>query len=413
MKLLTKINRNYLLLLSLILIVVSITGYFILHSIIKDDTKEALIEKEALIQKQITETGNIPNLYPVIEVKKINSKTIEKPLFKEIYIQNKKEDELEPFIEYSNQIKIMDTYYSIKLRQSTFENEDLATMLAIALFILLFSAFVISFFFTIKMNKTIWADFGKNLHEIESFNFNENKKLNLLKSDIEEFDRLNKVINNLTEKLKTDYLSLKEFTENASHEIQTPLSIVLLNLEEVLQHELNEDVFKKVVASINAIKRLSTLNQSLILLTKIENRQFVADKTLTINDIVKQKVQEFASLFETKKLKVELHIEQDFTLKMNEQLAELLINNLLSNALNHNITGGNIQIFINDKEFKICNTGALNSLTNETIFNRFAKGNSKSYGLGLAIVKNICKTHNLEIHYLKNERHCFIINPKF
>ncbi len=105
---------------------------------------------------------------------------------------------------------------------------------------------------------------------------------------------------------------MKEFTENASHEIQTPLSIVLLNLEEVLQQELNQETFKKVVSSINAVKRLSTLNQSLILLTKIENMQFKAENTLSLNDIIQKKMQEFASLFESKKLNVRIQGEQNF-----------------------------------------------------------------------------------------------------
>jgi len=412
MKFLTKINRNYFLLLTLILIGVSIPGYFVIQVIILKDAKENILEKEYLIEKHLLKTGDIPNIYPTIEVKIIDRKTIEKPLFKEVLIENENEEELEPFLEYSNQVKIGYQYYSIKLRQSSFERADLAIILALFLFILLLSAFGISFFITKKMNKSIWAEFEHNLREIENFSFSENKKLNLVNSDIEEFDRLDRVVNNLTEKLRSDYLSLKEFTENASHEIQTPLSIVLLNLEEVLQQEMTADTFKKVVSSINAIKRLSTLNQSLILLTKIENRQFKADKILIINDIVRRKVQEFETFFETKKLKIELHLEQDFKLKINEQLAELLIGNLLSNAVNHNIPGGSIRIFIQEKELKICNTGETNSLTDKTIFNRFAKGNSKSYGLGLAIVKNICETYNLEIHYSTNELHCFTITPK-
>jgi len=412
MKFLTKINRNYFLLLTLILIGVSIPGYFVIQVIILKDAKENILEKEYLIEKHLLKTGDVPNIYPTIEVKIIDRKTIEKPLFKEVLIENEHEEELEPFLEYSNQVKIGDQYYSIKLRQSSFERADLAIILALFLFILLLSAFGISFFITKKMNKSIWAEFEHNLREIENFSFSENKKLNLVNSDIEEFDRLDRVVNNLTEKLRSDYLSLKEFTENASHEIQTPLSIVLLNLEEVLQQEMTADTFKKVVSSINAIKRLSTLNQSLILLTKIENRQFKADKILIINDIVRRKVQEFETFFETKKLKIELHLEQDFKLKINEQLAELLIGNLLSNAVNHNIPGGSIRIFIQEKELKICNTGETNSLTDKTIFNRFAKGNSKSYGLGLAIVKNICETYNLEIHYSTNELHCFTITPK-
>lgn len=412
MKFITKINRNYFFLLTLVLLGVSISGYFIIQAIILNDAKESLLEREFLIEKHILKTGEIPNIYPTIEVKIINHPITDKPQFKEVQIENELENELEPFLEYSNQVKIGDWYYSIKLRQSSFERADLALILALFLFILLLSAFAISYLITGKMNKSIWAQFEHNLGEIEKFSFHEKQNLNLIKTDIEEFDRLDKVVTDLTEKLRSDYFSLKEFTENASHEIQTPLSIVLLNLEEVLQQDLNSETFQKVVSSINAIKRLSSLNQSLILLTKIENRQFKAEQLIILNDIVRRKISEFEPFFETKKLNVELHSEQDFKMIINEQLAELLIGNLLTNAVNHNIQGGRIHISIQENKLEIYNTGEENSLTDNTIFNRFAKSNSKSFGLGLAIVKNICETYNLEIHYHKNDFHCFIITSK-
>lgn len=412
MKFLTKINRNYFFLLTLILLGVSISGYFIIQAIILNDAKESLLEREFLIKKHILKTGEIPNIYPTVEVKIIDRRVTDKPQFKEVEIENELEKELEPFLEYSSQVKIGDWYYSIKLRQSSFERADLALILALFLFILLLSAFAISYLITGKMNKSIWAQFEHNLGEIEKFSFHEKQNLNLIKTDIEEFDRLDKVVTDLTEKLRSDYFSLKEFTENASHEIQTPLSIVLLNLEEVLQQDLNSETFQKVVSSINAIKRLSSLNQSLILLTKIENRQFKAEQLIILNDIVRRKISEFEPFFETKKLNVELHSEQDFKMIINEQLAELLIGNLLTNAVNHNIQGGRIHISIQENKLEIYNTGEENSLTDNTIFNRFAKSNSKSFGLGLAIVKNICETYNLEIHYHKNDFHCFIITSK-
>ncbi len=102
-----------------------------------------------------------------------------------------------------------------------------------------------------------------------------------------------------------------------------------------------------------------------------------------------------------------------FLVKINDQLAEVLINNLLSNAINHNIEGGIIQISVNENELKICNSGEINSLQDEFIFKRFTKGHSTSFGLGLSIVKKICETHNLEVNYQKNELHCFTIQPKF
>ncbi|MEI6347039.1 MAG: HAMP domain-containing sensor histidine kinase [Bacteroidota bacterium] len=411
MRFLTKINRNYFYLLTIILCVISIVGYFVLHAIILNETKDNLIEKENLIKSQISTTAELPNLYPLIEVKKIVQITDDKPIIKEIYIQNEEEDESELFLEYSNQLKIKDSFYSIKIRQASFESEDLVAIIGFSFLLLLISSFGISFIITKKMNKTIWTDFELNLNEIEQFNFKSNSNISLKNSNIEEFDRLNKVVISLTEKLKLDYLALKEFTENASHEIQTPLSIALLNLEELLQEDLSEDFLNKIVSSINAVKRLSSLNKNLILLAKIENNQFTADKKLiiNINNIVKQKVIDFAPLFEVKKLDVEIINQQEFKLNINEQLVDILIGNLLSNAVNHNVADGKIEIWVNENELKFCNTGEKSSLTQETIFNRFVKGNSKSFGLGLAIVKNICDTHRLDIQYTQAELHCFTI----
>ncbi len=412
MKFLDKVNRNFFILLAIILIVSSVAGYFVLRQVILSETRESLVEKEILLRKQITETLEIPNLYPVIEVEKIVGLTGKEAQFRKIMIPVENENELEPYLEYSIEQKIGDNYYSIKLRQSVFENEDLVIILAFSLFVILSASFGISFYINRRINRTIWADFERNLQTIEHFNFSDKNKIELLSSDIEEFDRLNRVIESLTEKLKADYGSLKEFTENASHEIQTPLAVALLNLDEILQHDLSEEDFKKTLTIINALKRLSMLNQSLILLAKIENRQFMADKVISFKAEINRKIEEFAALFESKKLHVELKSEQDFVLNMNSELVDLLLNNLLSNAINHNRVEGNILILVYQNELKICNTGESGLLTDETIFNRFTKGNSKSYGLGLAMVKNICDTHNLDIHYTKDKLHCFTIRKK-
>jgi signal transduction histidine kinase len=412
MKFLTRINRNYLVLFALIMAGVTVAGYLILHVIIMREAKEKLLTKEYIIEKQIRSTGEIPNLHPIIDVRKTDGKELIKPSFREVVIRNEMENENEIFLEYSNKIKINDSYYLIKLRQSAFENEDLVLILALTLFTLLASAFIISFFVTKRMNKTVWADFEHNLHEIESFSLSKNNDITLLESDTEEFGRLNKVINNLTEKLKSDYLVQKEFTENASHEIQTPLSIALINLEEILQQDLKEETFQKTATVITALKRLSSLNQSLILLSKIENKQFGVGKSVSLKEILARKLDEFSVLLETKTLEVKVQIEQDFQIEINEQLAEILINNLLSNAVNHNIRGGKISIIMQYGSLRICNTGEDNSLTNETIFNRFVSGNLKSYGLGLAIVRKICETNDLEINYYKDEQHCFILKIK-
>jgi len=412
MKFLTKINRNYLVLFSAVLVLLSFSGYFILKTILKENTKENLLSKAILVEKQIAETSQMPNLKPLVEVTEVTAQTVGIPKFSEKIIFNETETEQEAFIEYSSIIKVNSKYYSIKLREASVESEDLAISIAISIFTLLLAAFAISYFITKRLNKTTWNIFEHNLNQIENFDFREDKKIQFRTSNIDEFDRLNMVVNNLTKKLKKDYLSLKEFTENASHEIQTPLTIASLNLEEMLQQELTEESFRKVVTAINAVKRLSALNQNLLLLTKIENNQFASSGEVEFNDLIENKISEFDPLFKAQNIRVEVVEPSVFHAKINLQLAEILINNLLSNAVNHNFENGSVYISIQENGFKICNTGLPGLLNDETIFNRFVKGNSKSQGLGLAIVKQICDTNQMEIHYTKSEFHCFTITQK-
>ena len=412
MRFLTKINRNYLLPLTVILMVMIVAGYLILRIIITQEAKENLLSRMYLIEQQIKNTGEIPNLQPIIEVQKAAQETNISPSFRKVKIWNDLEKEDEVFLEYSGKVNIDGSWYIIKLRQFTFENEDLILILVLTLFMLLSSAFTISYFSTRKMNRTVWSSFEHNLHVIESYSLKQQEDIALEKSDIEEFERLSNIITDFTRKMKSDYLSLKEFTENASHEIQTPLSIALMNLEEILQYDIKEDLFQKVVNIFNSLKRLSAINQNLILLTKIENRQFDSSSEVSIHEKVLQKKDEFTGLFESKELDVKIQSEGDFVVRMNEYLSDVLVGNLLSNAVKHNINGGEIRILIKPGYLEICNTAEHTTLTHKNIFNRFVSGSPNSSGLGLAIVSQICELHNLEVDYQKDDLHCFTIRIK-
>jgi signal transduction histidine kinase len=262
------------------------------------------------------------------------------------------------------------------------------------------------------MNRTVWSGFEHNLHVIETYSLKQQEDITLEKSDIEEFERLSKIITEFTRKMRLDYVSLKEFTENASHEIQTPVAIALMNLEEILQQDIKEDLFQKVVNVMNSLKRLSAINKNLILLTKIENRQFESSDEVLINEKVVQKKNEFTGLFESKELDVKIQSEGAFVVRMNEYLSEVLVGNLLSNAVKHNITGGKIRILIKPGILKICNTAEHGTLANKNIFNRFVSGTPNSSGLGLAIVRQICELHHLDVHYQKDDLHCFTIQTQ-
>jgi len=409
MKFLTKINQRYLLTFSLLLVIISVVGFFVLRFVLISGIKEDIHDKERMIEKEI-KNNNLPNLYPIIETRQISEQQIIEESFKKIFIKDVVDDgEEEPFIEYTNTIIVENKHYLIILRHSLYEYEELMKAISIPLLLLIVLSFFVSYITSRKFNKTIWKDFEKNLEEIKNFSFEKPGAINLKATQIEEFDQLNKTVETLTEKLQNDYQSLKKFTENASHEIQTPISIISLNLEELLQQNISEKAMELVVKTRKVLTRLSDLNSKLLLLTKIDNRQFVDQKEMVINKLVQEKLDEFSPLITSKNIKVGFKNDELLKLKMNEELAGILINNLLANAIQHNNSNGKIAIEISKTSLKICNSGLNNDLTNNTIFNRFTKNNSQSLGLGLAIVKQICDTHKFKIQYLKNNLHCFIL----
>ncbi len=412
MKFLDKINRQYFWTLTILLVLASVIGYFALRIVLTNKMKEDIFEKEYAIIKEIENGDNLPNIFPIVEVKKITKSESVLKSYKKMYLYDEAENEEEPFWEYTNTVQINNQFYLIKLRHSLLENNKMIFAIALPILLLLIMTFTVSFLLTKKLNETIWKDFKENLNIIEKFSLTSTEIIELKQTDIDEFNRLNETIKKLAGKLKNDYQILKQFTENSSHEIQTPLSIILLNLEELLQQDLPEQSFKQVITTINAVKRLSQLNQSLILLTKIENNQFHTTEKLILNNITAVKIKEFAPLLEKQNVKIEYNFNDNFIVFINEKLAGILIGNLLSNAIKHNFRSGKIEINIDKNKFEICNTGDKNRLTNENIFNRFVKENSQSYGLGLAIVKQICEVHNLQISYTRNDLHCFKIEGK-
>jgi signal transduction histidine kinase len=131
--------------------------------------------------------------------------------------------------------------------------------------------------------------------------------------------------------------------------MQTPVSIISVNLEEMLQHNIPEQTFQLIVKTQQSLKRLSDLNKNLLLLAKIENRQFLAKELLDFNEIVNNKVEELSPLMKSKRLKVEVKANGTFLVKISPELADFLLNNLLTNAVKHNSFNGKIYIEIKNQ----------------------------------------------------------------
>lgn len=244
------------------------------------------------------------------------------------------------------------------------------------------------------------SPFRKTMEALRSFNLTQKKQLQLTASTTKEFQELNKFLQDMTDKAIAEYTSVKEFSENASHELQTPLAVVQSKLELLTETKINETQAALMADMQKAIEKLSRINRSLTLLTKLENHEFVPSN-IKFCRIVKDQLAQYEDRIVLKKITVKQELDKDININIHPSLADILVGNLLGNAIRHNIEGGSVIVTLTQQQLRISNTGLPPELPTEELFQRFRKSNQSadSTGLGLAIVKQICMASNFTARY--------------
>ena len=401
MKLLSKLNLRYITYSLLVMVVSGILIYVFISKVVTKQLDEKLTDISVRIGEKISGGGKVDWLLPFVDVSEIKNSD-ESSVLSDTIILNRNENEQEEFRQITVIKKINKTCYKIIVREFKIESEDLIETLAdITLLAILFLTGTM-IFVNRKVAKSIWTPFNKNIKKIEGFSLQNNSSLALEQTGITEFDALNNSVTKLTSQLITDFENLKQFSEDASHEIQTPLAIISAKMESMLNDaELTGLQLENIRAILASVHRLSKLNKELLLLIKIENKQFIASEKISLKKIIQEKLVEFQELIELKVISMEVQFTSDITNESNQILIELLINNLISNSINHNVQGGMIRIVQSDNSLEIWNTGRATIAHPERLFSRFYKENpsSNSVGLGLAIVAKICEVQGWKISY--------------
>ena len=261
--------------------------------------------------------------------------------------------------------------------------------------------------------KRIWGNFFKTIEIIQTYNISDNKNFKLPVSEISEFDLLNKVLEKMQERISQDYQNLKEFIENVSHEIQTPLAIMKSKIELLTQTEKLDDEQLALIQSIQTSAiRLSNLNKTLILLSKIDNNQFPKKENVNIKEVIDFHMDNFAEIIESKDIRIEKEYQCLISIQADHDLISVMLLNLLKNAIYHNQPSGKLLIHCDSNNLIIQNTGKELEISEEDLFKRFAKSSLRpdSLGLGLAIVKKICDYYQFQINYsYQNNYHTITI----
>jgi len=204
----------------------------------------------------------------------------------------------------------------------------------------------------------------------------------------------------------------KEYTENVSHELQTPLAIISSKADELMQADnLSKEQMEQLALLLETTNRLSKINQALIFLTKIDNRFYTQESSFSLNDLIKEKLQIFDTAIQEKDLKLELDLIDITHVYMNPYLAETLVINLIKNAIIHNKSGGLLCVKLINNTLIISNSGFPLTFPEQDIFKRFVRSDNskKNLGIGLSIVQRICELYTFNIAYTYDCEHQFKI----
>ncbi|UIR57355.1 HAMP domain-containing histidine kinase [Sphingobacterium sp. SRCM116780] len=293
--------------------------------------------------------------------------------------------------------------------------ESQETMAAIAGITLFFFLLLVVglLLLTRKLSNTVWKPFQNTVEKLKTFNLNNQTPITFEKTDIIEFHDLNQSLNKLITQNISVYKTQKEFTENASHELQTPLAILKNKLDILLQNkDLTTDQYQIVEDMHKALTRSTRLNKNLLLLAKIENSQFDQSESIQFDQILQQSIDILQEHMEQKNIQLHTDIQPQIVVLGNSSLTDILINNLLLNAIRHTPANGQISIALDRSSFTVSNTGE-KELDSEMLFKRFSKlaKNNNGSGLGLAIITQICYYQRWKVQYaFQNKNHFFSIH---
>ena len=403
-------NTRYLFLwLPVVLIVCSLLFYVMMHMQAHHMQEEQLFLKQENIWNTFkTKSGNIDNHvkgeYDVVEGSISKDIELNEPRDTVIYYADKQKSL--PFKILTSELSWNNKTYEVTTYISSTEISHLIIKVFLGealLFVLLLTAIVI---LNRKSSGLLWKPFFSTMKKVNEYDIIRNQSLTLpFETGTTEFDELNKVITNLIKNVNTAYYNQKQFVENASHEIQTPLAIIRSKLELLInQPNLTEKDASLLADITDATNRLSQMNKTLLLLSKIENNQFPEIEPVNISQTLQTTMSNLKSYYEHFP-KVDCKIQEDVILNVNPSLIEILISNLLKNAVEHNQLDGKIMITLSKTHLLMENTGVPLQTNPESLFERFKKGSyqTKTTGLGLALVKQICNLYHYSINYKYNE----------
>lgn len=420
MKLLQYTYRKLALLLLLLMVVWGILFYYTIINEVVDETDDTLENySKILIKGALTDAsilngkGDLMTHYKFRPISEEEGSHYEDTFHDAtVFIENI--DEHEPVRILKTAFRMPEgQYYELEIMTSIMERDDMVEAMLWYLGVL-FLLFLLCTTFGIRLVlKNVFRPLQRLLDWLH--NLQPGKEVPPLDNPttIKEFRLLGNAAIAMGNRSYKAYEEQKHFIENASHELQTPLAIARSKVELLAESEpLTEEQLKGLDELYITLGRAVKLNKSLLLLSRIENGQFAETEKISVDTVIDELLPELTEIYEYKKIHIKrTKSEQPFIIRCNHSLAQILISNLIKNALLHTNEEGVLQVITTPGSFLVKNSGE-HPLDSEKLFRRFyrtERGKKDSTGLGLAIARSIAlsTSHNLTYEW-QDGMHCFI-----
>lgn len=417
MKLLTKTTLYFLTIALFVLFAGGIIFYFSFRYLMNREVRRELItEMHQIIMNpplnSVSENDSsdlyLPVHFRIVPVSSVKNSSF---VFRDTLVFDKISGSYQAYRIISYETPLNKKPVRISISKSLLVSDELVeyvalVILGLSLILLFFIIGLNSYFFS-----RIWSSFFKTINVIKDYSISETRNIAFTESEITEFNQLNNVFEKMNERIRKDYQNLKEFIENISHEIQNPLAIIKSRIDLLQQSESLDKSQAGLIQSLQtSTSRLSTLNKSLILLSKIDNNQFPDKAVVSIADNINCLLDNFEDIMQSKNITLKKDYRDQINIMADSSLINILLLNLLKNSIYHNLPSGKIEIVTESDTLMIRNTGKKLDINPEDLFKRFTKSSNKpeSLGLGLAIVKKICDYYNFNIQYTSQDNNHII-----
>ena len=398
MKLLAQTNRYYALLAVVLFALGGGVLYLSLNWALRNEVDEQLLDQQQALTSARASACPGP---PRADSLRVSRRPLPGGLHEAAYY-DEAEQTMVPYRELSFPVMRGGTRYWVTLRKSQLETEDLLLVVLSVMLAVLAGLLLSLVVLNRWLARRLWAPFQRTLAALRAYGLHGREALALPATAIDEFTELNQALTQMSARLAADYQRLKDFTENAAHETQTPLALMQGQLEQLAQDDSLRPASAALVGELyGATRRLSRLHQALTLLSNIENEQFAHAVPVRLDQVVADKVRQLDERATAQSLTFRVVVTGVPALSMHPGLADSLVSNLLQNAVKHSLPGSTIQVTLGTEALVIANAGAAVTGDPARFFERFRKHNaaSDSPGLGLSIVQQICRYYGFALRY--------------